>query len=134
MNSINFKENELVAYIGKAPDGVIYSVEIGKIKKLCKDGAFVYYNTRNTAAKTDYRDLYKIKNAYAIDNLGGQNDEKIHGLKMNSKTLKQLEKIENIKILQDNEIEKDKIYDAYIVIKEDLPDEKIIDIEEENNE
>ena len=66
-----FKEGALVAFIGKDPDGEIYSVEIGKIKKICKDGAFVYYHTGDTAAKTNYKDLYKIKNAYAINNLGG---------------------------------------------------------------
>lgn len=66
-----FKEGELVAFIGKDSDGEIYSVEVGKIKKICKDGAFVYYHTGDTAAKTNYKDLYKIKNAYAINNLGG---------------------------------------------------------------
>lgn len=66
-----FKEGEIVCFIGKDPDGEIYSVEIGKIKRLCKDGAFVYYHTGDTAAKTNYKDLYKLKNEYAIGNLGG---------------------------------------------------------------
>lgn len=66
-----FKEGELVVFIGRNPEKDIYTVEIGKIKKLCKDGAFVYYHTGDTAAKTDYKDLYKIRNAYAINNLGG---------------------------------------------------------------
>lgn len=66
-----FKEGELVVFIGRNPEKEIYTVEIGKIKKLCKDGAFVYYHTGDTAAKTDYKDLYKIRNAYAINNLGG---------------------------------------------------------------
>lgn len=66
-----FKEGELVVFIGKDPKGKIYSIEVGKIKKLCKDGAFVYYHTGDTAAKTDYKDLYKIRNAYAVNNLGG---------------------------------------------------------------
>lgn len=65
-----FKEGELVVFIGKDPEGKIYSIEVGKIKKLCKDGAFVYYHTGDTAAKTDYKDLYKIRNAYAVNNLG----------------------------------------------------------------
>ena len=71
----NFKVGELVVFIGKDPDGEIYSVEIGKIKKLCKDGAFVNYRTGETAAKTNYSDLYKLKNAYVIEkeNLGGGN-------------------------------------------------------------
>ena len=71
MDSKQFKEGEIVVFIGKAPTGDIYTVELGKIKKICKDGAFVYYHTGDTAAKTNYKDLYKIKNAYAINNLGG---------------------------------------------------------------
>lgn len=76
MDLKQFKENELVVFIGKAQDGSIYTVEIGRIKKLCKDGAFVYYHTGDTAAKTNYEDLYKIRNVYAIDNLGGQKNKK----------------------------------------------------------
>lgn len=75
MDSKQFKENELVAYIVKDLDGNIYNVEVGKIKRLCRDGAFVYYHTGSTAAKTDYKDLYKIKNEYAINNLGGTNND-----------------------------------------------------------
>ena len=69
-----FQEGELVAFIGRNLEGQIYTVEIGKIKRLCKDGAFVYYHTGDTAAKTDYKDLYKIRNSYAINNLGGNED------------------------------------------------------------
>lgn len=76
MDFKQFKEGEIVIFIGKSPDGEIYTVEIGKIKRLCKDGAFVYYHTGDTAAKTNYKDLYKIKNVYAIDKLGGINNEK----------------------------------------------------------
>ena len=71
MDSKQFKEGEIVVFIGKDPTGAIYTVELGKIKRICKDGAFVYYHTGDTAAKTNYKDLYKIKNAYAINNLGG---------------------------------------------------------------
>lgn len=71
MVSKQFNEGEIVVFIGKSHDGEIYTVEIGKIKRLCEDGAFVYYHTGETAAKTNYEDLYKIKNVYAIDNLGG---------------------------------------------------------------
>ena len=54
----DFKVGELVVFIGK---------------RLCKDGAFVNYHTGETAAKTNYSDLYKIKNSYVIEkeNLGG---------------------------------------------------------------
>ena len=67
-----FEIGELVVFIGKSPDGDIYSVEIGKIKRLCEDGAFVNYHTGETAAKTNYRDLYKLRNSYVIEkeNLG----------------------------------------------------------------
>ena len=68
----DFKEEEYVVYIGMTPEKEIYAVEVGKIKRLCDDGAFVYYHTGDTAAKTNYKDLYKIKNAYAIKNLGGK--------------------------------------------------------------
>ena len=69
----DFKVGELVVFIGKRYTGEIYTVEIGKIKRLCKDGAFVNYHTGETAAKTNYSDLYKIKNSYVIEkeNLGG---------------------------------------------------------------
>ena len=67
----NFKVGEHVLFIGKDPYGEIYTIEIGRIKKLCKDGAFVYYHAGETAAKTNYSDLYKVKNEYAIGNLGG---------------------------------------------------------------
>ena len=75
MDSKQFKEKEIVCFIGKDPRGEIYDVEIGKIKRLCQDGAFVYYHTGSTAAKTNYNDLYKIKNAYAIGRLGGNNND-----------------------------------------------------------
>lgn len=64
-----FSEGEIVLYMGKDREGNIYTIELGKIKKLCKDGAFVWYNTGDTAAKTRYEDLYKIKNEYAIDDI-----------------------------------------------------------------
>ena len=69
-----FSIGELVIYVNKdIVDNEIYSIEIGKIKRLCKDGAFVYYHTGDTAAKTPYSNLYKLKNNYVIEkeNLGG---------------------------------------------------------------
>lgn len=62
-----FKEGQIVAFIGKDFSGEIYKVEIGKIKKLCKDGAFVHYHSGVTAAKTEYRDLYPINNDFYIN-------------------------------------------------------------------
>ena len=54
-------------------------LEIGKIKRTCEDGAFVYYHTGDTAAKTNYSDLYKLKNSYVIDkeSLGAKGLENI---------------------------------------------------------
>lgn len=71
-----FRVGELVAFIGRDPNGEIYTVEIGKIKSLFKDGAFVYYHTGGTAAKTRYCDLYKIRNEYAMHDLGGEEGAK----------------------------------------------------------
>lgn len=67
-----FKIGELVVYISKDLEGNIYKVEIGKIKKLCNDGAFVNYHTGETANKTNYCDLYKLNNSFIIEkeNLG----------------------------------------------------------------
>ena len=72
MQMKDFKVGEYVLFMGKNPNGEIYTIEIGRIKKLCKDGAFVYYHTGETAAKTNYSDLYKIRNEYAIGSLGGE--------------------------------------------------------------
>ena len=71
-----FKVGEHVLFIGKNSCGEIYTIEIGRIKKLCEDGAFVYYHTGETAAKTNYSDLYKIENEYAIGQLGGEEGRK----------------------------------------------------------
>lgn len=72
VNKSNLKIGEHVLFIGKNPSGEIYTIEIGRIKKLCKDGAFVCYHTGETASKTNYSDLYKIRNEYAIKQLGGE--------------------------------------------------------------
>lgn len=79
MGKIKFKSGELVVFIGKDHKGEIYTVEIGKIKRTCEDGAFVYYHTGDTAAKTNYSDLYKLKNSYVIDkeSLGSNGIENI---------------------------------------------------------
>lgn len=47
--------------------------EIGKIKRLTEDGAFVYYSAGETAAKTSFLDMFPIRNAYLIEKtaLGG---------------------------------------------------------------
>jgi hypothetical protein len=62
----NFKENELIIY----QNGDCF--EIGKIKRLTDDGAFVYYHSGDTAAKTPFSCMHKLSNAYCITetNLG----------------------------------------------------------------
>lgn len=72
-------------YIDEAPDTiakefnpgdlVVYSrdggdhFEIGVVKRIDSDGAFVWYHTGDTAAKTPWRCLHKVSNAYAVRSL-----------------------------------------------------------------
>ena len=48
--------------------------EIGRIKSLRSDGAFVCYHEGDTAAKTPYDCLHKLMNSYCIKQttLGGE--------------------------------------------------------------
>lgn len=64
-----FMEGQIVVYKNPAT----YDCEIGKIKRLCDDGAFVWYHMGETAAKTRYEDLYPISNEHCITRvaLGG---------------------------------------------------------------
>ena len=47
--------------------------EIGKIKQVFSDGAFVYYSDGDTASKTPFECLHRISNSYVIEktSLGG---------------------------------------------------------------
>lgn len=67
-NSMDFKEGELIVY----QNGDRF--EIGKIKRITEDGAFVWYHEGETAAKTPFDCMHKLVNAYAIldDSLGGE--------------------------------------------------------------
>ena len=56
----NFEQGELIIY--KNGD----RCEIGKIKRLCDDGAFVYYHSGDTAAKTPYDVMYKLANRKCV--------------------------------------------------------------------
>ena len=62
-----FEEGQLIVY----RNGDKY--EIGKIKRIVKDGAFVYYSSGETAAKTPFDLMHPLVNAYVIDDtsLGG---------------------------------------------------------------
>lgn len=48
--------------------------EIGRIKRIAADGAFVWYHEGDTAAKTPFDCMHKLINAYTIQvtTLGGQ--------------------------------------------------------------
>lgn len=62
-----FKEGQLVIY----QNGDKY--EIGKIKSVTINGAFVYYSSGETAAKTPYYLMHPLVNEYVIGetSLGG---------------------------------------------------------------
>lgn len=63
----DFKEGEYIIYV----NGDRY--EIGKIKRIVQDGAFVWYHSGDTAAKTPFDCMHKLENEYVIDktSLGG---------------------------------------------------------------
>ena len=63
----DFKEGEYIIY----QNGDRY--EIGKIKRIVDDGAFIWYSSGETAAKTSFTDMHKIINDYVIGetSLGG---------------------------------------------------------------
>ena len=56
----DFKEGEYIIY----QNGDRY--EIGKIKRIVDDGAFVWYHSGETAAKTPFERMHKIANEYVI--------------------------------------------------------------------
>ena len=62
-----FKEGQLIVY----RNGDTY--EIGKIKRVVSDGAFVYYSSGETAAKTPFDLMHPLVKAYVIGetSLGG---------------------------------------------------------------
>ena len=62
-----FKEGQLIVY----RNGDTY--EIGKIKRVVSNGAFVYYSSGDTAAKTPFDLMHPLVNAYVIGetSLGG---------------------------------------------------------------
>ena len=63
----NFNEGDYIIY----QNGDRY--EIGKIKRIVDDGAFVWYHDGETAAKTPFERMHKIANEYVIGetSLGG---------------------------------------------------------------
>ena len=67
MKTPDFKPDELIIY----QNGNNY--EIGRIKRVADDGAFVWYHEGETAAKTPFDCMHKLRNAYAVKetSLGG---------------------------------------------------------------
>lgn len=66
-NGIDWKEGEYFIYVNGD------RFEIGKIKRVCKDGVFAYYSSGDTAAKTPFYCMHRLINDYVITktNLGG---------------------------------------------------------------
>ena len=64
---MDFKEGEYIIYIGAC--GMV----LGRIKTITEDGAFVFFSSGETAAKTPFRMMHKIKNQELIreSSLGG---------------------------------------------------------------
>lgn len=63
----DFNEGDYIIY----QNGDRY--EIGKIKRIVDDGAFVWYHDGETASKTPFERMHKIANEYVIGetSLGG---------------------------------------------------------------
>lgn len=68
-----FKVGEYIIYV----NGDKY--EIGRIKSMTKDGAFVAYHDGETGAKTPFDTMHKLVNAYCIKEttLGGEFFQKV---------------------------------------------------------
>lgn len=66
----DFKEGEYVIY----QNGDRY--ELGRIKRIVSDGAFVYYSSGDTASKTPFSCMHKLVNEYLIvaTSLGGEDE------------------------------------------------------------
>jgi len=64
----NFKVGEYIIYV----NGDRY--ELGRIKRLTEDGAFICYHEGETAAKTPYDLMHKLVNGFAIKDttIGGE--------------------------------------------------------------
>ena len=60
----DFKEGQLVAYAPTDQNGLVYKVQIGKVKHMNADhtAVFVYYHAGSTAACTPVQHVYPIEN------------------------------------------------------------------------
>lgn len=64
----DFEVGQMVAYFNGGDDHV-GPIEVGVVKSLRDDGAFVAYSVGDTCAKTPYRFLIPIGNSYAVEGL-----------------------------------------------------------------
>lgn len=66
-----FKKGEYIIY----KNGDRY--EIGQIKRIVDDGAFVWYHSGETASKTPFDCMHKLENGYVIEktSLGGEDNK-----------------------------------------------------------
>lgn len=64
----NFKEGQLVAYAPTDQNGLVYKVQIGKLKRMNADhtAVFVYYHAGGTASCTPIQHVYPIENCSYI--------------------------------------------------------------------
>lgn len=67
-NDMGFKPGEYIIYV----NGDVY--ELGRIKSITSDGAFVAYHDGETGAKTPFDLMHKLLNSYSIKetSLGGE--------------------------------------------------------------
>lgn len=68
----DFHEGEYIIYANGD------TFQIGKIKRIVSDGAFVWYHGGDTASKTPFHLIHKLENAYVVEgtSLGGGDGEK----------------------------------------------------------
>lgn len=67
MGQVNYQPGEYIIY----RNGDRF--EVGRIKRVVSDGAFVFYSSGDTAAKTPFDCMHKLVNGYVIEktSLGG---------------------------------------------------------------
>ena len=75
MMKSKFKPGEYIIYI----NGDV--IEIGRIKRITEGGAFVWYHSGETAAKTPFDCMHKLMISYVIESskLGGEDARGIFG-------------------------------------------------------
>ena len=74
MSKADFVVGEYVIYANGETLDEGTTFEIGRIKSLRDDGAFVAYHEGETGAKTPYHRMHKLTNAYCVKEttLGGE--------------------------------------------------------------